>query len=128
MFLDNVSKVINKNDSTGSKFTVYISDPHECSQIDKGKISCKQEIVAYGESKTMDLVTAEAILPKPKFIKNLLTNTTENSHLCWCCENLGVEQFVGHRTALNSWECLMVTMGNPEYVVITQEIEKKDDN
>lgn len=102
------------------EYVLYKSTSEECKNISLGKISTSEEIVAHGESKTMDERTANAILPEPATIDNLLSKVTETAYKCWCCESLDIQSFVGHRTSLRSWDCLMNAVGNPAYVIITQ--------
>lgn len=120
MFLQKTRKVVKVIDDK-YQYVLYFSDKLECNQITTGTLKVDADIVAYGECKTMDIKTAKAVLPNPRFIHNLVTGIMEDTYHCFCCEKLGVEQFVGHKTALNSWDCLMITLGNPEYCVITQE-------
>jgi hypothetical protein len=103
-----------------NEFVLYKSSKEECDRIKLQKFDTEEEIVAYGKSSTMDEKTAVAIMPEPKTIDNLLSKTIETSYKCWCCEKLNIEQFVGHKHSITSWECLMNSLGNPTYVIISQ--------
>lgn len=120
MFVNNKSIILKRFNEDKNEYILYISDKKECADISKGLVTSTEEIVAFGESNTMDIVTAENILPPPGMITSVITNSIESSYKCWCCENLGIEQLAAHKTSLNSWDCLMVRLGNPSHVVITQ--------
>jgi hypothetical protein len=126
MFLENTKKVIKILDDK-FRHVLYFSTKQECNQITAEIVGDGVDIIAYGECRTMDIKTAKAVLPNSKYIHNLVTGAMEDTFHCFCCENLGVEQFVGHKTPLNSWDCLMTSLGNPEYCVITQELISTDE-
>jgi hypothetical protein len=121
MFLDNTKKVLKALDDGKQQYILYFSDKKEYEQIKAGMLKTEVTIVAYGECNTMDEKTARSVLPNPVFMHNLVSRKKEDTYHCFCCEKNGVEAFVGHRTSLNSWDCLMIALGNPKYCVITQE-------
>ena len=117
MFLENANRTIREEPDW--KYVCYISDRNECSAISAGKSPSPQhEIVAHGETRTMDNELARILLDKPKFIHNRLSNKMCDSYHCFATEELGVDQFISHIEPINSWECLMAVMGQPKYVVI----------
>lgn len=122
MFLQNTKKVIKTFGEEKYQYVLYLSDKSECNAITNGKLDMSQyNVVAYGDCTTMDIKTALGVLPSPKFLHNLITGKMEDTYHCFCCEKLGVDQFIGHRTPLNSWDCLMASLGNPSHCVILQE-------
>ena len=121
MFLDNFKKVIKILPNEHFQYVFYISDRKECNELKSGIMKPNANIVAFGECKTIDDKTAKALMPESKFIHNLVTSTMQDSYHCFCCEKLGVEQFVAHTTPIASWKCLINSLGNPEFCVITQE-------
>lgn len=120
MFLNNTSKIIRVEEDY--QYILYVSDREECALIKKGLSPApNEEIVTYGQSITMDNDLAAIHLPKPKFIHNKLSDKMSHSYHCFCCEGLGIEQLISHINPLNSWECLMNTLGNPDYIVIVKK-------
>ena len=119
----NKPHVILKKLSSTVAYCIYPISKDELNKIAASNVVLEEgmDIMAYGKSNGMDLVTAENVIPKKVYINNLLTGSTENTYRCWCCKVKGLEQFIGHKTVLNSWDCLIVSMGNPEYVVITRQ-------
>lgn len=65
------------------------------------------------------------ILPHPKTIKNPLNNKIERSYKCFCAKTLNLEDMTEHRTPLESWNCLMIRIGEPQYAIIVEEKVKK---
>ena len=122
MFLNNFKKVI--NELPDCFYILYISDEKECKGISAGASpSPNHEIIAHGSTNTMDNDLAKILLPKPEFIHNRLNEKMCNTYKCWACEDLGTSQIISHIEAINSWECLMSTIGNPKYVIITKELK-----
>lgn len=127
MFLENTSVQI-KNIEGKFEYILYVSDADECKKISIGTdVIPDHEIIAYGDPKTIDLTLAEILMPEPKFILNKINNAMTNSYKCWCCDKLGTSQIIAHLTALNSWECLMQTIGNPSNIVVVQHKIKPDE-
>lgn len=121
MFLNNFNKVIKEGDDY--KYTLYVSDKKECADLKAGISPAPElEIIAYGEASTMDNELATLVLPKPMFIHNRLNEKMCDSYKCWACEALGTDQYIAHINAINSWQCLMSVIGNPEYVVVVKSI------
>lgn len=102
------------------EYLLYISDKKEINSIANGNLNIfpDQEIVAYGDTKITEK-TASEILEKPRFAINLYSNKAENVYRCYCCPK-NTEDKIGHRTALNAWECLMLKLNNPTLVIITK--------
>lgn len=127
---ENRPVTILKKLSKTKAYALYVSTAKEINDLSKMNYTDNDiEIMAYGRAKDIDLVTAENIIPPKVFIRNTLTNTTEDVYRCWCCKAKGLEQFVGHKTVLNSWECLLVSLGNPTYIIIVRKtIEEDADN
>lgn len=102
------------------EYRFYISDSSEIKIIERGNFNIfpNEEIIAYGNTKLSEK-TAIEVLESPKFIINLYSNKTEKTWKCYCCPD---ELFnkIGHRTAINAWDCLMVKLGNPEFGIITK--------
>lgn len=65
------------------------------------------------------------ILPHPKTIKNPLNNKIERSYKCFCAKPLNLEDMTEHRTPLESWNCLMIRIGEPQYAIVVEEKVKK---
>lgn len=65
------------------------------------------------------------ILPHPKTIKNPLNNRIERSYKCFCAKPLNLEDMTEHRTPLESWNCLMIRIGEPQYAIVIEEKVKK---
>lgn len=122
MFLNNYNRVIRELEEC--KYVLYVSDKAECKLIKEGTNPAPDsEIIAHGESKTMDNALAKILLPPPTFIHNRLNERMCDSYKCWATEALGTDQIISHMEAINSWECLMAVIGNPEWVVITKELK-----
>jgi hypothetical protein len=120
MFLNNYRKVI--KETKEYNYVLYVSDKGECKAISNGNSPSEtHEIIAHGESSTMDNPLAKILLPTPIFIRNYLNERMCDSYKCWACEALGTDQMISHIEAINGWECLMNVIGNPEWVVITKE-------
>lgn len=130
MFENRPHTVLKKLSSTKA-YALYVSTSKEINELSRGLLKPEDdiEVMAYGVAKDMDLITAENVIPSKVFIRNVITNKTEDVYKCWCCKAKGIEQFVGHKTVLNSWECLLVSLGNPTYVIIVRKtIEENADN
>ena len=121
MFLDNKNKVLKPNVDGKYDYIIYVSDKAECDANDKHVLKSPYDIIAHGETKEMDEFLATSLLPEPKFIHNLLTSSLRNSYKCWACDRLGIDQQVAHMSAMDSWACLIDTIGHPEYVIIIQK-------
>lgn len=120
MFLTNYNRVI--RELKDSKYILYVSDERECKLISKGEnIAPDHEIIAHGDSTTMDNFLAGRLLPPPEFIHNRLNNKMCDSYKCWACEDLKIDQYIAHIEPINSWECLMAVMGNPRWVVVIKQ-------
>lgn len=65
------------------------------------------------------------ILPHPKTIKNPLNNKIERSYKCFCAEPLNLTDMTEHKTPLESWNCLMIRIGEPQYAIVVEEKIKK---
>lgn len=62
------------------------------------------------------------ILPHPKWVKHYLTNNTvTQSYKCFCVETLGLDDVTEHRTEIESWNCLMIRLGEPQYAIVVEE-------
>lgn len=122
MFLNNKSKLLRRSEDNKYDYIIYISDKEECDAIDKGSIETPYEIIAYGDVISMNKFLAEKVLPEAIFINNVLTKSLINSYKCWACEELGIDQRIGHISVIDSWLCLANILGNPEYVVIIQKL------
>lgn len=64
------------------------------------------------------------ILPKPVTVNNPLTEKRELSYKCYCYEGLNIESVVEHKTPIESWNCLMIHIGEPEFALVL-EIKKE---
>jgi hypothetical protein len=117
MFLDNPKHVI-RTFENGDRYILHVSDKQECDDLDNGKLSLLLEIIAYGDTKDIDDVLCTYLVESPKFINNLLNNKMSDSYKCYACEKLGIAQHIAHISAKSSWQCLMNTIGNPNYVII----------
>lgn len=62
------------------------------------------------------------ILPAPTYVNNAVTHRNENSYKCFCCQQFDLEDVTEHRTPLESWNCLITYLGDPEYAIV---IERK---
>lgn len=58
------------------------------------------------------------ILPKPTPTTNALTDKKEAAYKCFCCKNLNIESVIEHTTPFESWNCLMIRIGEPEFAVV----------
>lgn len=65
------------------------------------------------------------ILPHPKTIKNPLNNRVERSYKCFCAKPFNLEDMTEHRTPIESWNCLMIRIGEPQYAIVIEEKVKK---
>lgn len=125
MFLDNKSKVIKENVDNKYDYIIYVSTLEECNQVINETIKCDEEIIAHGSTNEITEDLAQKLLPEPKFINNLLTKSLINSYKCWACDQLGIDQHIAHLSAVDSWQCLLDTMGHPEYIIIIQKLNVK---
>lgn len=65
------------------------------------------------------------ILPHPKTIKNPLNNKIERSYKCFCAKPLNLTDMTEHKTPLESWNCLMIRIGEPQCAIVVEEKVKK---
>lgn len=65
------------------------------------------------------------ILPHPKTIKNPFNNKIERSYKCFCAKLLNLTNMTEHKTPLESWNCLMIRIGEPQYAIVVEEKIKK---
>lgn len=121
MFLDNKYKLLKRSEDNKYDYILYVSTKEECDLADNGKLESPYEIIANGETKSMTEYLSEKLMPVPRFINNLLTKSLINSYKCWACESLGIDQHIAHMSAIDSWQCLIDTIGHPEYVIIIQK-------
>lgn len=143
-------------DSKGNEYNIYsvdenlyksiIKEAERCSNsfhvaafVDKYNIR-PQDIIVHGESEiwnTPDKMKREyreqteallkIILPRPKSVKDEIRNVVRNSYKCWCAKELGLEDVCDHRTAWESWHCLMNRINMPKYcIVVKQPANKKE--
>ena len=69
----------------------------------------------------------KSILPRPKSVKDEIRNVVRNSYKCWCAIELGLEDVCDHRTAWESWQCLMYRINMLKYsIVVKQPANKKE--
>lgn len=61
------------------------------------------------------------ILPHPKTIKNPLNNKIERSYKCFCAKPFNLTDMTEHKTPLESWNCLMIRIGEPQYAIVVEE-------
>ena len=64
------------------------------------------------------------ILPKPVTVTNPLTEKREVAYRCYCYEGLNIENVLEHKTPIDSWNCLMIHVGEPEFGIVL-EIKKE---
>lgn len=67
----------------------------------------------------------ERILPYPKTVHNPINNHIEKSYKCFCCDTLNIEDVVEHKTFLSSWNCLMISLGEPQYGIVVEFKKEK---
>lgn len=125
MFLTNKSKLLRESEDGKYDYILYVSDKKECDSADNNTIESPYDIIAHGDTKDVSDNILKGLLPKSKFIHNLLSSSLKDSYKCFACEGLGIDQNIAHLSLKDSWDCLMNVMGNPEYVII---IQKPKDN
>lgn len=64
------------------------------------------------------------ILPKPAIVVNPLVDKREPAYKCFCCDNININTVLEHRTPIESWNCLMIHIGEPEFALVL-EIKKE---
>lgn len=65
------------------------------------------------------------MLPAPTKAINPDTMQTGSSYKCFCAKPLNIPDLISHRTPLDSWKCLMIRLGEPEYAIVIEEKPKK---
>lgn len=79
------------------------------------------------DKETLEMVNPilSRILPHPKTIKNPINNHIEKSYKCYCAKPINLEDMTEHKTPLESWNCLMIRIGEPQYAVVIEDKKKK---
>lgn len=60
------------------------------------------------------------ILPRPKMTTNAITEKREPAYKCFCCGLTNIESVLEHKTSIDSWNCLMIRIGEPEYAIVLE--------
>lgn len=144
-------------DSKGNEYNLYsveedlyksiIKEAERCSNsfriaafVDKYDIR-PQDIIVHGESEVWNApykmkkeyreqteALLKIILPRPKSIKDEIRNVVRNGYKCWCAKELGLEDVCDHRTAWDSWHCLMNRINMPKYCIVVKEAPNKKES
>ena len=63
----------------------------------------------------------KAILPKPVMVNDPINKIARESYKCWCMKNLNIPDICNHRTAWDSWRCLMDRINHPKYCIVVKQ-------
>lgn len=97
--------------------------------IDRFKINPKS-ILLYGSTKMtkeerIDIKDVlNKIIPRNENLVNYSDKRISESYKCFCCKDFNVDEFTNHRTALDSFDCLLTKLRFPEYIIITENKAK----
>ena len=74
--------------------------------------------ISANDKKTLEAINSilSRILPHPKI---------ERSYKCFCAKPLNLTDMTEHKTPLESWNCLMIRIGEPQYAIVVEEKVKK---
>lgn len=124
----------------GKDYNVIMKDMSSCSgQFEVNKFTNKwgfspNQILMQGETyinqndkEDFDFFVKVIQRIFPKVVKkDETTGTTKEYYKCWCAKPLNVTELADHRTPLESWNCLMIRLGEPQYAIVLEEKHKKD--
>lgn len=61
------------------------------------------------------------MLPAPIRQTNPDTKIAKVGYKCFCAKPLNIADLVEHATPLESWKCLIIRLGEPEYALVIEE-------
>ena len=73
-------------------------------------------IAMYGDVK-LDEITAKTLVDSA-FIEDKLHKSKTYSYKCFCCGELILNTIVTHRTAVDSWKCMLTKLCDPKFGAI----------